>query len=440
MKQFKYILFVAVLVLGAQSCEVDTVNNPNAPTAESLLEGASLADIRLLAHGLESVIRNDMHFYYNTTSIVGREYYDLNGTDPRYTGELPGAEGAQLDNNGFLTTRFFASAYRGVRNANNLIVATENSQASLTDAEKNAIYGYAKTIKAYELLLELNRQYQNGIRIDVVDPDNLGPFLSYEESLAALASLLDEADSNLANGGDAFPFDLSTGFSGFDTPATMQMFNRAVKARVALYQNDMMGAENALSESFMDIAGDMNLGVYHTFGQGGNDQRNPIFFVPNTDLHTVHPTWLDDAEAGDTRIDQKSTPLDPDEVDLPVTLDGLSGTVQVSIYKSDTDPVPFIRNEELILIYAEANAGSDATEAVNAINAVRTAAGLPAYGGATDQASLINEILNQRRYGLFGEGHRWVDLRRFDRLDEIPLDRPGDIVHVQFPRPVLEVN
>ncbi|RLD18965.1 MAG: RagB/SusD family nutrient uptake outer membrane protein, partial [Bacteroidetes bacterium] len=77
----------------AQACDIDTVDNPNAPTAESLLDGATLADLRLLAHGVESAIRNDMSFHYQTVSIVGREYYDLNGIDPRYTSELLGKNG-----------------------------------------------------------------------------------------------------------------------------------------------------------------------------------------------------------------------------------------------------------------------------------------------------------------------------------------------------------
>ena len=190
----------------------------------------------------------------------------------------------------------------------------------------------------------------------------------------------------------------------------------------------------------MDLAGDMNTGVYHAFGTGGNDQRNPLFYVPNSDLFTVHPSWLADATAGDLRVDAKTTPLDPDEITLPVVLDGLSGNVQVTIFSSDTDPFPMIRNEELLLIYAEAQVGQNVNEALAAINAVRNAADIGNYTGATDNASLIDEILYQRRYSLFGEGHRWVDLRRFNRLDEIPLDRAGDVVHVQFPRPVLEME
>jgi hypothetical protein len=44
----------------------------------------------------------------------------------------------------------------------------------------------------------------------------------------------------------------------------------------------------------------------------------------------------------------------------------------------------------------------------------------------------------QRRYSLYAEGHRWIDMRRYDRLDELPTDRPEDDVFVQFPIPLTE--
>jgi len=93
----------------------------------------------------------------------------------------------------------------------------------------------------------------------------------------------------------------------------------------------------------------------------------------------------------------------------------------------------------LILIYAEAKAQlSDLPNAVIAINKVRTAAGLPVYSGAVTQAALIDEMLKQRRYSLYGEGHRWIDMRRYNRLNTLPIDRAGDDVWVQFPRPANE--
>ncbi|GAA4312440.1 RagB/SusD family nutrient uptake outer membrane protein [Gramella aestuarii] len=414
-------------------CELDEIENPNAPTVSSFAEGASEGDIMLLASGLEAVMRNDLAFHYDTVSILGREYYDLSGVDPRYTGEL--LKGP-LDNNGFLTTRAYAAWYKVVKTANILIEAVENSVAGLSDAEKNDYYGYAKTLKAYALLMVANRQYDNGIRIDVADPDNLGPNVSYEEALTAIMSLLDEADAHLANGTEEF-VSLSSGFDGFDTASTFSEFNRALAARVALYQDNDQMVLNLLEESFLDLDGDLYEGPAHVFGLTGNDILNAQFHVPlqSGQEFMVHPTWVADAANGDLRIEEKTIRFEDS-----TSFDGLTAIDQIAVYDKNTDPVYLIRNEELILIYAEANIGIDNDEAVEAINIVRNAAGLDDYSGSTDEQALIEEVLRQRRYSLLAEGHRWIDLRRLDRLNEnyIPLDRDGDNIIDAFPTPFTE--
>ncbi|GAB3820658.1 hypothetical protein GCM10028895_21300 [Pontibacter rugosus] len=109
------------------------------------------------------------------------------------------------------------------------------------------------------------------------------------------------------------------------------------------------------------------------------------------------------------------------------------------VHSNRTDPVSIIRNEELILIYAEANIQTgDLGEAVRALNVIRTGNGLQTYTGPVTREALINEMLYQRRYSLFFEGHRWVDLRRYNRLNELPIDRAGDDVWVSFPIPFAE--
>ncbi len=127
--------------------------------------------------------------------------------------------------------------------------------------------------------------------------------------------------------------------------------------------------------------------------------------------------------------------------DDPAFSDGLSGDYDVYIYSSNTDPVCIIRNEELILLYAEAKAQTgDATEAINAINVIRTSAGLAAYSGGMSTDELIDEILYQRRYSLFAEAHRWIDMRRYNKLGELPIDRPEDDVWKEFPLPADEIG
>lgn len=428
---------IAILMLAMPACNIDTIPNPNAPTQASLEEGASLDDLQLLTSGLEALTRFDMEYYYWTISIVGREYYDLRGTDPRFTGELVGAEGAPLDNNGFLTTRAWAQEYKAIRNALGLISSTEKSKAGLSDQQKNGIIGYAKIIQAYSLLQLLNRH--GSCRLDVSDINNLGPIVNYADGMNGVKALLDEANTALNNAGNTLAVRLSGGFAGFDTPTGLSAFNRALAARVAMYQGDKAGMLTALNASFMDLNGDLATGVYHVFGLAGNDERNPLFVVPDQDIYTVHPSWLADADLGDLRVANKSRDFDPAEVTVPVMLDGLSGTKQVAIFDSPTTPVAIIRNEELLLMYAEAKIGSGGNiDAVTAINTVRASAGLLPYIGGLDDASVLNEVVKQRRYSLYGEGHYLLDMRRLGRLGQIPTDRPGDVVHDFFPVPLTE--
>lgn len=437
MRKINIIYSLLVLLLAFNACEIEPIIDPNNPAAEGVQDGASVADLRLLAAGTESAMRNDIEFYYWTTSIVGRDYYDLNGIDPRYTGELVGEQGAALDDNGFLTTRVYNSRYRAIRNAETLLQAVDKA-VGLSDAEVNGFIGYAQTLKAYNLLLVLNQQYENGIRIDVADPDNLGDFVNYNEASAAIKAILDEAFTSLNAAGESFAFKLSDGFAGFNSPADFAKFNRALAARLALYQGNNAEVLSLLEQSFFDRSGNWDAGVYHLFGSGGNDILNDLYNIPNEGLYTATPDWVENAEEGDPRFENKVTLLEASEdLAVPVMLADLSGEYQVTLYESNTDKVPIIRNEELMLMYIEANIGTNNGEAVAAINELRASYDLEPVSDL-DEAGLVNQLIHERRYSLFGEGHRWVDMRRWGKLNEIILDRPDDVVHAQFPRPITE--
>jgi hypothetical protein len=279
----------------------------------------------------------------------------------------------------------------------------------------------------------LNMLFQNGIRTEVADPDDLGPFNSYEESLSLLSGMLATAATDLSNGGSSFPFPVPAGFAGFDTPATFVQFNKALAARIAAYQENYPEVLTHLAASFMDLAGDLDAGAYFTFSLTGADVPNPLFFAQNSTVanaRIAHPTFIADAEPGDTRANKATLR------DASLTSDNLTGNYDVFIYESNIDPVGIVRNEELILLYAEANMTADPGEAEAAINVVRNAAGLADVAPGSVDA---DRILYERRYSLFSEGgHRWIDLRRFDRLGDLPLDRAGDGTVTQFPFPQNE--
>ncbi len=432
--QTNAIILAVSSLLVAVSCKVEPLQDPNNPSPVLIAANATESEIQNLVDGSESGMRNDIQFYYDDVSMIGREYYRFQGSDPRVTADLLGKGDVRLDNNTFYITNPYAARYRVIKNANILIDALTNTKvSSITDQQRKAGIAYAKTIQAYQYLLVFNLLYDS-LRFDVKDPDHLGPFLNRQQSLDAIFNLLNDADADLKDNNEDFPF-TTTLYS--KKASEFSKFNRALAARVAIYKQDWNAANTALAESFFDLNGDLNAGIYHLFSTAGGDQVNPIFFPPNsasTDTRVAHPSFVADAEAGDKRVAAKTNRRTSE-----AALDGLASNYDFFLYKTNTDPIPIIRNEELILIYAEVKAQTnDASEAVKAINRIRNAAGLPNYSGATDTNSLITEILKQRRYSLFGEGHRWIDLRRYNLLSQLPIDRPGDDVWEKFPVPANE--
>ncbi len=430
-------LFLAIVGFTA-SCEVEEFSDLNNPEVDAFRDNLTRGDLQDLVGGVLYSMRVRLGTYYDDVGVIGREFWRFSSSDPRFTADLLGKENAVLDNNTFYITAPWAARYRSVKNINLILdfIDGQDLDAQFTSSEISATKGFVKTLKAYELLLNLNLTYQNGIRVDVSDENNLGPFLSYSESLSAIRSLLDEAASDLNAGGGDFPFILPSGFAGFDSPGSFLEVNQAIAARVAIYQEDYSGALNYLENSFLELnEGNLDEGIYYTFSTSQTDILNPVFFpveATTAGARIVQPDFIADAEEDDERlgkIEQRSEPL---------TFDGLTGEYAVFRYESNVDPIPIIRNEELILIYAEANIFLDQNKAVEALNVVRNAAGLEDYDGATTQEALVDEMLMQRRYSLFVEGHRWIDVRRYDRLDELPLDRDGDDVFTQFPVPLNE--
>ncbi|MFP2997055.1 RagB/SusD family nutrient uptake outer membrane protein [Spongiivirga sp. MCCC 1A20706] len=433
-KKINTLFVVAIaLSLALTSCSFDEQVDPNRPSLEGVLTGASVNQLNNLVVGVEATMRNGLGIQTTGSGTMARELY-LFDADPRNTGDLLGADGATLDNNSFYSTAPWAGRYRAIKNANILLESVANTDA-ITDAQRSGYSGFAKTIIAHELI-DVLKSYGRA-RIDVSDPDNLGPILEFDAALTAIRSLLDEALTDLNAAGGDFAFDLG-GFAGFDSPSTFVEFNRAIAAVAALYASDFSGTMTALNASFLDLNGELTVGPKHVFSLGAGDITNDLFKITdnNGDQIIVHNSWINDAEAGDTRVTNKTSVRAN-----ATTQDGLTGSNQTELYETNVSPIDIIRNEELILIYAEAKIGmgsaTDLTDAASALNVIRNAAGLGDTAAATAE-DLTTEMLNQRRYSLWAENHRMFDLRRYNLSNTLPIDRAGDQIFNVFPTPLTE--
>ena len=416
------VLLAAFMLAGCDLFEVEDRADPNGPSVDDILDNPTRDALINLAAGVEASARTDIDLYLIDVGVIGREYWRMLSADPRFTTDLLGRCTSILDNNSFYTTRPWGARYVTIRNANIMRQALELN-TTLSDAEKAGARGFAKTWQALQYLQNLNMTFSNGVRFIGPGDDIPGPVVGYAAALAEIADLLDSGAADLAAGGSEFFFPLSNGFSDFNTPAGMGMVNRGLAARIALYAGDDADALVLLGGSFLDAAGDLTTGVAHSFSTGSGDIVNPLFTPPDNpvgDAILAHPSYMDDLEAGDSRADKV---FDRGE---PSTLDFLTSSFGFFVYKNSLTPISILRNAELILIRAEARARTgDLGGAIADVDVIRTGAGLPNYSGAGDQGAVLDEVLNQRRYELYGEGQRWIDVRRFGQLDILPIDRDG---------------
>lgn len=423
------------VMLGAAGCgltEVKPVADPNNAALQEVLNNPTPAQINALAVGVEASLRlghtNNAPFNQLTGSF-SREIIVLASNEPRWYGEILGTRGA-LSNNSFYSAGSYNAFARTIRAAQ---VFRQSALTAipgvLNDEQKQGVLGFCDTYEALAKIHLLDLMGENGIRVDVADFLNPSKFSAGSApALESIRKLLDQGADELAKAGSGFAFPLSSGYSGFNTPANFLKFNRALAARVSLYQGRDAEALTALGASFynptpVDQAG-LKVGPKITYnpavaGDQGNTYFQRLNVGPST-LVTVPDNFTTEAEAGDFRLSKAVL-----RTAAPRTLGGITGNYDPNVYTTQTTPVDIIRNEELILIAAEAKAKTgDLVGAVADINTIRTVAGkLPVYAGPVTKEALVNEVLRQRRYSLFYEGHWWVDLRRLGRLD--PATNPA---------------
>ena len=419
------------------------IKNPNSPAIDGATSDPTA--LQLLATGLLVDQRGTRSAFITNASVLGRESYTFTPTEGRnVTHPLIGiiVNGVQkLDPTGFAIGPWNAqyNALRDVYNFKNSV----NALPLLTAAQKSAALGFAETIEAM-MVFEIVQTHDSlgGITEVKADAKQLAPFVSRDSMYKFVLNTLDDAASKLAAGGTAFPFSLPSGFSGFTTPANFAKFTQALKAKAAAHYATSGGpatawntALTALGNSFLNAAATtlaaFDVGVYDTYGPSP-DTPNPLTQATNTNLY-AHMSFQTDAQ-----LKSDGTPDDRYTAKIrtglpsrqgPVTANGPTtgaSTLGFSIWPTVSSSIPLIRNEELILLRAEARlATNDKLGAIADLNTVRqNSGGLPAstltVASTTDE--ILMGILYEKRYSLMMEGVRWIDHRRYGKLALLPLD------------------
>lgn len=438
---------VLVALVAVSACDLDILNT-NAPTVEELTEAPTREVLARAATGIFAQsftnVSTEIQFY----ALYGREGYNLLGNDPRETGEqIRGPQDPTGRNAGI-----WLGPYAAIRTLNTYLQALPEA-AGLNDAERRASAGFAKTMKAWHLHRLAVRTGEYGIPLDVDRPIDAEPppFVAFDAALQAATDLMNEGFADLQAGGGSFPFTVPPGYEGFDSPGTFAQFNRALAAKMFVHRATFTNcsacwdeAQDALTQSFVTDQGlpeSLATGVYYAYSSAAGEPANPITEPLSSNRFWVHPSISSGVQtapggAPDLRYSEKVL-----DTGREWELENLVGTHKPVMYNG-ADPttpdlgadVPWITNEELLLLRAEIRWNrADRGGAVADINRIR------AHAGGLDESMLtagsgdeefITELLYNRLYSLmWSQGTRWIDARRYDRLDQLPVDRAGDSVY-----------
>ncbi|MEO8337670.1 MAG: RagB/SusD family nutrient uptake outer membrane protein, partial [bacterium] len=446
--RFMRTLGAAVAIVAVTACSAKDLDiaNPNSATVEGAT--ADPTSFQLLATGLLVDQRNLRSGMITWQGPVGRESYSFQPTEGRpATHPVVGivVNGVQkLDPTGAAVAPW-AGQYQTLRDVFNLKNAV--SASSLLPAQKSASVGFAQTIEAIMVFDIVQTHDSLGAIVEIREnATDLAPFVSRDSTYKFILGTLDAAITNLNAGGGSFPFTLHTGYTGFNTPATFVKFTQALKGKVAAhYASTSAGAAmwqtslTAINASFINAAATsragLDAGVYVTFA-ASPDSPNGLTQATNTNLY-AHMSYITDAQLkadGVTKDDRFTSKIrfglpqreGPQANGGPTTA---SSTIGFSIWPSLSSSIPVIRNEELILLRAEAKLGTgDKAGAIADLNIVRTnSGGLPpsTLTAASSNDDILLGILYEKRFSLMMEGDRWVDHRRYGKLALLPLDIPS---------------
>ena len=444
---------LATLTLGCGSFDILNLNDPS---EADLLTNPTPSKISVAGTGLFVGARAGVTFEIWVIGSYGREGVNLLGNNQPdyqepYFGPIqqqrPVAWGAEFAN---------------IRSANIFLAALAKT-SQLSAAQKSAGVGLAQTLKALAMFKVIAARGKLGAPVAVERSlsEAPPPFLTEDGVYNYIRALLDSAKTNLQAGASvAFPLILPGGFADFSTPVDFLKFAHGLAAKAEVFHGSV-GCGTAcyqlalaeLGQSYLSLdASALGFGPAYDFSSGPGDAPNGLsdplngagFFalrVNQTDAQ------LQLGGAMDQRVLDKiaDATRDPPQTVGGFTITGeLKFTNYLSGGRSNTSaPIPILKNEELILLRAEANLGLlNKAAAIADLDFVRVNSGGLAPTGLTAGSStgaMLDELLYNRRFSLLWEqGTRWIDARRYNRLATIPPVVSGGAVPTEIPIPEAE--
>jgi hypothetical protein len=416
-------------------CGLD-LTNPNNPTVSGALSNPRDATTRMIV-GVMATYRANRTDQIRAFGSFGRETYYMFITDGRFiTGPLKDWR----QNNAFDAGTQWGARYGNYRNAYSAEQIIK-STAALTNAEKAGALGVLNTFIALDLLHVIEARGPIGAVVDMTDdPNAVLAIVSQDSTYHWISSKLDTAFAELGAAGGSFYFPIYSGF-GVNVPSTPAGFaelNRAIKARVEAKRGSIGCGSACYTTALTALGGtwiaDLTVanrdnGIYTIYSTASGDFANSaaVSGAVGNDLF-VHP-GIDSIPgvALDDRFARKLAATTCPAPQAQRSEAGATATHRPCTYRSTSTSIPIIRNEELVLLRAEARwftgnqAGANTDLAAVRANSGGSNAGtsVVAFAAPAADSEFVHELLLQRTLSLYQEAQRWPDYRRFNKLPDL---------------------
>lgn len=343
-----------------------------------------------------------------------------------------------------VTTFWGSQGYSIIYNANAILEGLSKS-TTVSAPVKTQLEGEAKFIRAF-IHLYLVSLFGDIPYITTTDyqANTIASRLPKAQVLQKIIDDLTDAKSKLAS-------DYS--YSNGERVKPNKWAASALLARAYLYNNNWAAAENeatqvinntsdfgltSLNSVFLKNSTE-TIWQLQSISSTVNTNEGNIFILTTTPRNSaLRPEFMNAFEAGDNRKSSwtGSVTVNSSTYYFPYKYKIRTGNNPLNEYSM------VLRLGETYLIRAEARAQLNNVPGSQAdLNMIRNRAGL-GNTPASDKASLLLAIENERRVELFSEwGHRWIDLNRTGRIDAVlGVIKPGWQSHdALFPLPQSDI-
>ncbi|MBX3241250.1 MAG: RagB/SusD family nutrient uptake outer membrane protein [Chitinophagaceae bacterium] len=440
--RFQYAILVAALLLtGLTSCEKFLEVEPRTSTSDQVTivdENSAQTAVRGIYNQLQSG-----SYYGFTFPLIG----NISADNVQYTGSQAvnrtlTTHTARADLGPLATV--WQAIYNTINRANNVIAKVPEVPVttSFTEEARSRLVGEAYFLRALAYF-DLVRTW-GGVQLILEPTASAGditgvPRSSVQETYAQIFADLQTAESLLSETTNRIRATRKTVF--------------ALRARYHLYQKEWPQAIEYATRVIDDNQNYTLGNAYNSFFADNAANTNESIFelyynlnVTNTQAYNWQHSsrggigWVRPSDEAAALLSDETIAGDRSSLLISIPVSGVSVWYGNLYYRTNgTDPAYLIRLAELYLIRAEAKASlssPDIPGALQDLNIIRNRANLP-NATATTQAEVLLAIEDENRLEFAFENHRWFDLVRTGRAQEV-LNIP-DVGKLLLPIPYSQI-